>query len=113
MKNWINRIRKIFDFYGPKVETEKFFEEIEELKETIKNDDRENISQEIADVFITSIHMMFKYDISFSDVQKQIEHKIERQEDRIHKEQLKEYSLSINNKKKLNKYLDELIKREG
>ena len=113
MKNWINRIRKIFDFYGPKVETEKFFEEIEELKKTIKNDDIENIPQEIADVFITSIHMMFKYDISFSDVQKQIEHKIERQEDRIHKEQLKEYSLSINNKKKLNKYLDELIKREG
>lgn len=113
MKNIRERVKNIYDHYGEETQTEKFFEEIEELKEVIGNKDIKNISQEMADVFIMSLQMLERFNINIEEVIKQINYKVARQEYRIEIEQLKEYNLKIKNKDRLNKYLDELIKKEG
>ena len=111
MKDILDRIKNIYDYYGPGIETNKFYEEIEEVKKAVKNDDRENLIEELADVFITSRHMMYKFDISEKEVSKKILYKLSRQENRIRKEQIE--NLSKENKKKLGEYINKKYIQQG
>ena len=111
MKDILNKIKAIYDFYGPGIETNKFYEEIEEVKKAVKNEDRENLIEELADVFITSRHMMYRFNISDEEVYKKILYKLSRQEDRIRKEQIE--NLSKENKKKLGEYINKKYIQQG
>lgn len=107
MKDILDRIKNIYDYYGPGIETNKFYEEIEEVKKAVKNDDRENLIEELADVFITSRHMMYRFNISDEEIYKKIVYKLSRKQDRIRKEQIEK--LRIENKKKLNEFLNKKL----
>lgn len=111
MRDILDRIKNIYDYYGPGIETNKFYEEIEEVKKAVKNDDRENLIEELADVFITSRHMMYKFDISEKEIYEKILFKLSRQENRIRKEQLE--NLSKENKKKLGEYINKKYIQQG
>ena len=111
MKYILDRIKDIYDYYGPEIETNKFYEEIEEVKKAVKNDDRENLIEELADVFITSKHMMYRFDISEKEVSKKILFKLSRQENRIRKEQIE--NLSKENKQKLGEYINKKNIQQG
>lgn len=111
MKYILDRIKDIYDYYGPEVETNKFYEEIEEVKKAIKNDDRENLIEELADLFITSRHMMNRFNILEEEIYEKILFKVSRQEERIRKEQIE--NLSEENKKKLGEYINKKYIQQG
>ena len=110
MKNFNDSIKYIYDYYGPEIETNKFYEEIEELRQAVRNDDRENIKEEIADVYITTVHMMNKYNISEEEIQRLIEFKIGRQKHRMLTEKIEKLKgkLTDKNKLKLRVYIENL-----
>ena len=111
MKYILDRIKDIYDYYGPEIETNKFYEEIEEVKKAIKNEDRENLIEELADLFITSRHMMNRFNILEEEIYEKILFKVSRQEERIRKEQIE--NLSEENKKKLGEYINKKYIQQG
>ncbi len=111
MKYILDRIKDIYDYYGPEIETNKFYEEIEEVKKAVKNDDRENLIEELADLFITSRHMMNRFNILEEEIYEKILFKVSRQEERIRKEQIE--NLSKENKKKLGEYINKKYIQQG
>lgn len=111
MKDILDRIKDIYDYYGPGIETNKFYEEIEEVKKAVKNEDRENLIEELADLFITSRHMMNRFNILEEEIYEKILFKVSRQEERIRKEQIE--NLSEENKKKLGEYINKKYIQQG
>lgn len=111
MKYILDRIKDIYDYYGPEIETNKFYEEIEEVKKAVKNDDRENLIEELADMYITSRHMMNRFNILEEEIYEKILFKVSRQEERIRKEQIE--NLSEENKKKLGEYINKKYIQQG
>lgn len=111
MKYILDRIKDIYDYYGPEIETNKFYEEIEEVKKAVKNEDRENLIEELADIFITSRHMMNRFNILEEEIYEKILFKVSRQEERIRKEQIE--NLSEENKKKLGEYINKKYIQQG
>lgn len=111
MKYILDRIKDIYDYYGPEIETNKFYEEIEEVKKAVKNEDRENLIEELADVFITSRHMMNRFNILEEEIYEKILFKVSRQEERIRKEQIE--NLSEENKKKIGEYINKKYIQQG
>lgn len=111
MRYILDRINDIYDYYGPEIETNKFYEEIEEVKKAVKNDDRENLIEELADLFITSRHMMNRFNILEEEIYEKILFKVSRQEERIRKEQIE--NLSKENKKKLGEYINKKYIQQG
>ena len=111
MKYILDRIKDIYDYYGPGIETNKFYEEIEEVKKAVKNDDRENLIEELADMYITSRHMMNRFNILEEEIYEKILFKVSRQEERIRKEQIE--NLSEENKKKLGEYINKKYIQQG
>lgn len=111
MKDILDRIKNIYDFYGSEIETNKFYEEIEEVKKAVKNEDRENLIEELADIFITSRHMMNRFNILEEEIYEKILFKVSRQEERIRKEQIE--NLSEENKKKLGEYINKKYIQQG
>ena len=113
MKYISDRIKNIYDYYGPGIETNKFYEEIEEVKKAVKNDDRENLIEELADIFITSRHMMYRFNISEGEVKKIIEYKLERQKFRMLIDKISS-KLTDENKAKLNENIIKIyFKQQG
>ena len=111
MKYILDRIKDIYNYYGSEVETKKFYEELEEVKKAVKNEDRENLIEELADVFITSRHMMNRFNILEEEIYEKILVKVSRQENRIRKEQIE--NLSKENKKKLGEYINKKYIQQG
>ena len=111
MKYILDRIKDIYDYYGPGIETNKFYEEIEEVKKAVKNEDRENLIEELADMYITSRHMMNRFNILEEEIYEKILFKVSRQEERIRKEQIE--NLSEENKKKLGEYINKKYIQQG
>lgn len=113
MKDILDRIKDIYDYYGPGIETNKFYEEIEEVKKAVKNEDRENLIEELADMYITSRHMMYRFNISEGEVKKIIEYKLERQKFRMLIEKISS-KLKDENKVKLNENIMKIyFKQQG
>lgn len=82
----MEKAKDILEFYGKEVEIKKTIEELGELITAIAKGDRENITEEIADVCICINHICDIYDIKEEEIKKTIDFKINRQLQRMRKE---------------------------
>ena len=65
--------------YGRKVTLEKCKEELQELIEALEKRDKENIHEEVADVYNILSHIKAYYNISDEEVKERQQYKIKRQ----------------------------------
>ena len=81
-------LAKAIAHYGKQNQVIKTIEELSELqkelcKDLIGNGDKANITEELADCYITMRQIMIMYGISEDDVDKQLEFKIDRLAERL------------------------------
>ncbi len=76
----------IFNNYGKSHQISKLLEEVGELIEAIINDDKENITKETGDVFVVLNQFIHHYEIEEIDILKVMKYKIDRQIERMSKE---------------------------
>ena len=81
-----NKLLTIINTYGKSHQVSKLLEEVGELIETIMNEDKENMVQEIADVMVLLEQFKNYYGISSEEITKIFWAKVNRQLDRIEKE---------------------------
>lgn len=84
-----NKLLTIINTYGKSHQVSKLLEEVGELIETIMNEDKENMVQEIADVMVLLEQFKNYYGISSEEITKIFWGKVYRQLDRIEKEKEK------------------------
>ena len=82
-----NELLTIFNTYGKSHQVSKLLEEVGELIETIMNEDKENMVQEIADVMVLLEQFKNYYGISSEEITRIFWSKVYRQLDRIEKEE--------------------------
>ena len=78
-----DKLLTIFNTYGKSQQASKLLEEVGEFIETIMNEDKENMVQEIADVLNMVEQFMYYYDIDIRDVIEIKHQKIDRTISRI------------------------------
>ena len=78
-----NKLLTIFNTYGKSHQVSKLLEEVGELIETIMNEDKENMVQELADVEVMLLQFKEHYHINGNDILKIMNEKIDRQLNRI------------------------------
>lgn len=76
----------IFNNYGKSHQISKLLEEVGELIEAIINDDKENITKETGDVFVVLNQFIHHYGIEEIDILKVMKYKVDRQIERMSKE---------------------------
>lgn len=81
-----NKLLTIINTYGKSHQVSKLLEEVGELIETIMNEDKENMVQEIADVMVLLEQFKNYYDISSEEITEIFWYKVNRQLDRIQRE---------------------------
>ena len=74
---------EIINHYGLKNQIKKFNEESYELIEALFEEDKEHITEEIADCLVLINQFKAYYEIKDKDIQKVYDYKIARQEGRI------------------------------
>ena len=84
-----NKLLTIINTYGKSHQVSKLLEEVGELIETIMNEDKENMVQELADCMVLLEQFKLYYDISSEEITRIFWSKVYRQLDRIEKEQEK------------------------
>ena len=72
--------------YGRKVTLEKCKEELQELIEALEKRDKENIHEEVADVYNILSHIKANYNISDEEVKERQQYKVKRQLKRMRHE---------------------------
>lgn len=77
------KLLKIYNHFGEAVQIEKLREEVEELIEAIKEDDKEHISEELADVLVLVYQVAAKKEIKLCDIMPTYVVKIDRTLDRM------------------------------
>ena len=82
-KKVLDRINAIADIYTTSNREQKAMEELIELLNGLTHRDKLNTLEEFADVIITMIQVLKKYDIKIDSLDKWIEYKVTRTEERI------------------------------
>ena len=82
-KNVLDRINAIADIYTTSNREQKAMEELIELLNGLAHRDKLNTLEEFADVIITMIQVLKKYDIKIDSLNKWIEYKVDRTEKRL------------------------------
>ena len=82
-KNVLDRINAIADIYTTSNKEQKAMEELIELLNGLAHRDKLNTLEEFADVIITMIQVLRKYDIKIDSLNKWIEYKVDRTEKRL------------------------------
>lgn len=81
-----NKLLTIFNTYGKSHQVSKLLEEVGEFIETVMNEDKENMVQEMADVSVMLEQFKAYYDLDNEKIIEIMNKKIDRQLDRIEKE---------------------------
>ena len=79
----LNRINAIADIYTTSNREQKAVEELIELLNALMHRDKLNTLEEFADVIITMIQVLRKYNLKIDSLDKWIEYKVERTESRL------------------------------
>lgn len=78
-----NKLLTIFNTYGKSHQVSKLLEEVGEFIETVINEDKENMVQEMADCFVMLKQFQYYYGIEDKEIEEVIKYKINRQLERI------------------------------
>ena len=78
-----NKLLAIFNTYGKSHQVSKLLEEVGEFIETVINEDKENMVQEIADCTVMLKQFQYYYGITDEEIINNIQFKIKRQLERI------------------------------
>ena len=73
-----NKLLTIFNTYGKSHQVSKLLEEIGEFIETVINEDKENMVQEMADCMVMLKQFQYYYGITDEEIIKVMKEKIER-----------------------------------
>ena len=79
----LNRINAIADIYTTSNREQKAVEELIELLNALMHRDKLNTLEEFADVIITMIQVLKKYNLKIDSLDKWIEYKVDRTEKRL------------------------------
>ena len=82
-KKVLDRINAIADIYTTSNREQKAIEELIELLNGLTHRDKLNTVEEFADVIITMIQVLKKYDLKLDSLDKWIEYKVSRTEKRL------------------------------
>ena len=82
-KKVLDRINDIADIYTISNREQKAVEEIIELLNALMHRDKLNTLEEFADVIVTMIQVMRKYELKIYSLEKWIEYKFDRTEKRL------------------------------
>ena len=82
-KKVLDRINAIADIYETSNREQKAVEELIELLNALMHRDKLNTLEEFADVIITMIQVLKKYDLNLDSLDRWIEYKVSRTEKRI------------------------------
>ena len=82
-KKVLDRINTIADIYTTSNREQKAVEELIELLNALMHRDKLNAIEEFADVIITMIQVLKKYDLKIDSLDRWIEYKVSRTEKRI------------------------------
>ena len=82
-KKVLDRINAIADIYTTSNREQKAVEELIELLNALMHRDKLNTLEEFADVIITMIQVLKKYDLKLDSLDRWIEYKVSRTEKRI------------------------------
>ena len=82
-KKVLDRINAIADIYETSNREQKAVEELIELLNALMHRDKLNTLEEFADVIITMIQVLKKYDLKIDSLDRWIEYKVSRTESRI------------------------------
>ena len=78
-----NKLLTIFNTYGKSHQVSKLLEEVGEFIETVINDDKENMVQEMADCMVMLKQFHYYYGIEDKEIEEVMKYKIDRQLERI------------------------------
>ena len=78
-----NKLLTIFNTYGKSHQVSKLLEEVGEFIETVINEDKENMVQEMADCMVMLKQFQYYYGITDEEIIKVMKEKIDRQLKRI------------------------------
>ena len=78
-----NKLLTIFNTYGKSHQVSKLLEEVGEFIETVMNEDKENMVQEMADCMVMLKQFQYYYGITDDEIIKVMKEKIDRQLERI------------------------------
>ena len=79
----LNKLKQILKYYGEETQALKAIEELAELQRAIARQDLENMEEELADVLIMSIQLLYFTGIRKEEVFKKFNYKLDRQLKRI------------------------------
>ena len=82
-----NKLLTIFNTYGKSHQVSKLLEEVGEFIETVINDDKENMVQEMADCMVMLKQFQYYYGITDEEIINNMQFKIKRQLERIENEE--------------------------
>ena len=82
-KKVLDRINAIADIYTTSNREQKAVEELIELLNALMHRDKLNTLEEFADVIITMIQILKKYDLKIDSLDRWIEYKVSRTEKRL------------------------------
>lgn len=78
-----NKLLTIFNTYGKSHQVSKLLEEVGEFIETVMNEDKENMVQEMADCIVMLKQFQYYYGITDEEIINNMQFKIKRQLERI------------------------------
>ena len=81
-----NKLLTIFNTYGKSHQVSKLLEEVGEFIETVINEDKENMVQEMADCMVMLKQFQYYYGITDEETINNMQFKIKRQLERIENE---------------------------
>ena len=81
-----NKLLTIFNTYGKSHQVSKLLEEVGEFIETVINEDKENMIQEMADCMVMLKQFQYYYGITDEEIINNMQFKIKRQLERIENE---------------------------
>lgn len=81
-----NKLLNIFNTYGKSHQVSKLLEEVGEFIETVMNEDKENMVQEMADCMVMLKQFQYYYGITDEEIINNMQFKIKRQLERIENE---------------------------
>ena len=73
-----NKLLTIFNNYGKSHQVSKLLEEVGEFIETVMNEDKENMVQEMADCMVMLKQFQYYYGITDEEIEEVMKYKIER-----------------------------------
>lgn len=82
-KKVLDRINTIADIYTTSNREQKAIEELVELLNALLHRDKLNTLEEFADVIITMVQVLKKYDLKLDSLDRWIEYKVSRTEKRL------------------------------